>query len=204
MENIIKMRKSVRKFDPNYKISNEKVLEMINLAQRAPSSNNLQPWRFVVVSSNEAKEKINDLFTNNRSQFETSSQLIFVFGNKNLYNDGILISKEALENNVISKEVSENQINSYQKLATFEVTNNLYNSIFFDLGLVVMNLMLIIKDNGFDSSPIGGFNKNKINKALNLDDNYIPCMVLAIGKESKDNISFDTYRLDAKKTTIIL
>ena len=42
-------RKSVRQYDETYKITKEEMLEMIQEATTAPSSVNLQPWRFVVV-----------------------------------------------------------------------------------------------------------------------------------------------------------
>ena len=51
---ILEGRKSVKGFDPDYKIS-EEMNEMIAKATKAPSSVNMQPWRFVVVESDEAK-----------------------------------------------------------------------------------------------------------------------------------------------------
>lgn len=48
-------RKSVRHYDETYKISQEEMLEMIQEATTAPSSVNMQPWRFVVVESDEEK-----------------------------------------------------------------------------------------------------------------------------------------------------
>ena len=42
-------RKSVRVYDETVKISHEEMLTMIQEATTAPSSVNMQPWRFVVV-----------------------------------------------------------------------------------------------------------------------------------------------------------
>ena len=55
---IIKKRKSVKEFDPNFKIPREEIEEMIELATEAPSSINLQPWRFVIIDSEETKQKL--------------------------------------------------------------------------------------------------------------------------------------------------
>ena len=41
-------RRSVRVYDETYKIPHEEMLEMIKEATTAPSSVNMQPWRFVV------------------------------------------------------------------------------------------------------------------------------------------------------------
>lgn len=53
----IRQRRSIRKFtaDP---VSDELVEELLEAARLAPSGSNLQPWRFVVVRSAEAKEKL--------------------------------------------------------------------------------------------------------------------------------------------------
>ena len=44
-------RKSIRVYDENVKISQLEMLQMIEEATTAPSSVNMQPWRFVVVES---------------------------------------------------------------------------------------------------------------------------------------------------------
>ena len=46
-------RKSIRRYDENVKISREEILTMLDEANRAPSSVNLQPWRYVVVDTKE-------------------------------------------------------------------------------------------------------------------------------------------------------
>ena len=69
-------RKSVRVYDETYKISHEEMLEMIQEATTAPSSVNMQPWRFIVVESNEEKEKLKPLIRFNTRQNETSSAMV--------------------------------------------------------------------------------------------------------------------------------
>ena len=48
-------RKSIRAYDESVKISHEEMLEMIQETTIAPSSVNMQPWRFIVVESDEQK-----------------------------------------------------------------------------------------------------------------------------------------------------
>lgn len=54
-------RKSVRVYDETHKISHEEMLTMIQEATTAPSSVNMQPWRFVVVESEARQRKIKTL-----------------------------------------------------------------------------------------------------------------------------------------------
>lgn len=61
-------RKSVRVYDETVKISHEEMLTMIQEATTAPSSVNMQPWRFVVVESAEQKAKLKPLIRFNTRQ----------------------------------------------------------------------------------------------------------------------------------------
>ena len=54
---IVYNRRSIRNFDPSVKIPREELLEILDKTVTAPSSVNMQPWRFVVVDSEEGKEK---------------------------------------------------------------------------------------------------------------------------------------------------
>ena len=80
---ILEGRKSVKGFDPDYKIPHEEMNEMIAKATKAPSSVNMQPWRFVVVESDEAKAKLRPLIQFNTNQNDTSSAMIVIFGGLN-------------------------------------------------------------------------------------------------------------------------
>ena len=65
-------RKSIRVYDETVKISREEMLEMIEEATLAPSSVNMQPWRFVIVESDEAKATLKPLIRFNTRQNVTN------------------------------------------------------------------------------------------------------------------------------------
>ena len=44
---IVYNRRSIRNFDPSVKIPREELLEILDKTVTAPSSVNMQPWRFV-------------------------------------------------------------------------------------------------------------------------------------------------------------
>lgn len=58
---IVYNRRSIRKFDTSVKIPREEMLEILDKTVTAPSSVNMQPWRFVVVDSEEGKDKLKPL-----------------------------------------------------------------------------------------------------------------------------------------------
>ena len=65
-------------YDETHKISHEEMLTMIQEATTAPSSVNMQPWRFVVVESEAGKEKLKPLIRFNTRQNETSSAMLLI------------------------------------------------------------------------------------------------------------------------------
>ncbi len=50
-------------------------------------------------------------------------------------------------------------------------------------GFVAVQLMLTARAHGYDTCPIGGYEKDKIAEALDLDkERYVPVMLISIGK----------------------
>ena len=76
---IVYNRRSIRNFDPSVKIPREELLEILDKTVTAPSSVNMQPWRFVVVDSEEGKEKLTPFVSYNGVQNETSSAMVLIF-----------------------------------------------------------------------------------------------------------------------------
>ncbi|NTW90745.1 MAG: nitroreductase family protein, partial [Erysipelotrichaceae bacterium] len=82
---IVLNRRSIREYDPNVKISKEEMTQILEDATRAPSSVNLQPWRFVVVESVEGKDNLRPFMRFNKRQNDTSSAMILLFGDMECY-----------------------------------------------------------------------------------------------------------------------
>ena len=57
LNDVIKKRRSVRKYQPQ-KVSGEAVLEVLVAAGWAPSANNSQPWRFIILENPSVKREL--------------------------------------------------------------------------------------------------------------------------------------------------
>ncbi len=55
---VIGKRRSVRHFNTKLAVSDEDVQALLNAATSAPSAGNIQPWRFFVIRSSEARERL--------------------------------------------------------------------------------------------------------------------------------------------------
>lgn len=109
---ILKGRRSIRKYDPNVKIPMEEMHEIIETATLAPSSVNMQPWRFLVIESDEAKATLAPLARFNQSQVETSSAMIALFGDLNNFDNAEEIYGRAVELGYMPADVKEKQLNT--------------------------------------------------------------------------------------------
>lgn len=180
---IITGRRSIRNYDPTVKISREEMAEILEEASLAPSSVNLQPWRFVVIDSKEGKETLAPLAKFNQRQVETSAAVIAVF--VDMKSEAFIekIYDTAVEKGYMPADVRDKQVPSIKGLVenmTFEQKKEM-NLI--DAGLVSMQLMLAARAHGYDTNPIGGYEKDRIAEAYHLDnERYYPVMLISIGK----------------------
>ncbi|MGP0576959.1 nitroreductase family protein [Paenibacillus peoriae] len=180
-------RRSVKVYDPSVKISREEMTEILTEATRAPSSINLQPWRFLVIDSPEGKATLAPLARFNQRQVETSSAVIAVFGDLNNFDNFEQIFGEAVELGYMPKDIKEMQ---QEKVAAhFAALDPVVNkeTVLIDGGLVSMQLMLVARAHGYDTNAIGGFEKDQIAEAFGLEkDRYVPVMLISMGKGIND------------------
>ncbi|ARK20665.1 nitroreductase family protein [Sporosarcina ureae] len=196
---VMHARKSVRKFDANYTIDKEDITTMLDEATSAPSSSNLQPWRFLVIQDQELKKKINR-FSFNQEQIETASAIIAVIGDTEMYHniDEIYLSNLAAGN--IDEEHVQIQINNAKAAypnAPLEARRNIAT---FDAGLVSMQLMLIAKARGYDTVPMGGFDKQQFAESFELESRYEPLVLIALGKAASPAYGSTRLPIDAITT----
>ncbi|WP_068776560.1 nitroreductase family protein [Paenibacillus sp. FJAT-26967] len=197
---IVYGRRSIKNYDPSIKISREEMTEILAEATRAPSSINLQPWRFIVIDSDEGKKTLGDLAKFNKDKVLSSSAVIAVFADKNSFDYAEEIYGKSVELGYMPAEIKEMQLNAFKPIYAGMPEANLRDSIILDAGLVSMQLMLVARAHGYDTNPIGGYEKGQIAKTFGLDDNrYIPVMLISIGKAASEG--FQTYRLPVETVT---
>ena len=194
VNDLFMQRTSIRKYDPAVKITKEEMSKILQDAMTAPSSFNLQPWRFFVFDSEKGKEMIKPYMMFNQMQGETSSAIIAVYGDKQNYSYADKILSTNVEYNLMTQEYKDKMLQMMMNYGTTFTEDRLINSIMLDCGFVTMQLMLSAKNYGYDTNPIGGFMRKELTEALGLDaSRYIPVLLLSIGKAAegaKDSIRF--------------
>ena len=194
---IVYNRRSIRNFDPSVKIPREELLEILDKTVTAPSSVNMQPWRFVVVDSEEGKEKLTPFVSFNGVQNETSSAMVLIFADLKSQERAEEIYGKAVAQGKMPEEVKEKQLSSMYDNAPREVMNEI---VHIDASLAAMQLMLVARSYGYDTNAIGGYKKEGLAKAFGLDeDRHVPVLLIALGKANEEG--FESVRLDASDVT---
>jgi len=193
-------RRSIRKYDPTIKISKEEMKNMLEEATRAPSSMNMQPWRFIVVESNEAKEKLRPVLYGNMLQLDTSAAMICIFTDLKKFEFAEKIFDLAIEQGLMPEEVREKQLRNIANMVPTLSEEGIEKGGLIDSGLVAMQLMHVAREHGYDTCPIGGFRHDQIAHALGLDHTrYKPVFILSIGKAAE--VGYPSVRLDVEDVT---
>lgn len=199
-EDLMKNRRSIREYDETVKISQEEMKAILEDAVTAPSSVNMQPWRFVVVESDAGKEKLSSLVRFNTRQNESSSAMILVFGDLENFENGEKIYGESVERGLMPVEVKEQQMAKLSQYFASIPRTEAERVVLIDGGIVAMQLMLVARAHGYDTNPIGGFERKEVAEAFNMDpERYVPVMIVSIGKAK--NSGYQSYRLPITDVT---
>ncbi|HGK7344650.1 TPA: nitroreductase family protein [Streptococcus suis] len=193
-------RKSIKVYDETVTIDHEEMLEMLNKAITAPSSVNLQPWRFVVVESAAAKTKLRPMVRFNTKQVDTASAVILIFVDIKPQDRTEVIYDRAVAEGKMPPEVRDYQVPAIKSMYDNLSPATMREVVKMDASLAAMQLMLVARSHGYDTNPMSGFDPEEMAATFELDPNrYIPVLMVSIGKAKEPG--FDSVRIEAEKIT---
>lgn len=180
-------RHSIKEFDSTVKISREEMLQILTEATQAPSSVNMQPWRFEVVESEEGKANLRPLVMFNQRQNDTSAAMIVLFGDLKCHLNAERIFEQAVQQGHMTDEIKAQVLEAFVPFYEQASPQKMNDIVKIDTSLAAMQLMLVARAHGYDTCPIGGFEQDKIAESLGLDpERYVPVLIIAIGKANYD------------------
>ncbi|MDV3157351.1 MAG: nitroreductase family protein [Candidatus Phytoplasma australasiaticum] len=181
--------KTIRSFDPNYQISKEIWQKIFNEIRFTPSSFDLQPWRFFIISTNENKKKLQKYMIGNLQQIQNSSAIVLLCGNIQKVEKSQYIYENKLKNKIISLEQKEIILKQIKKHYHNMKKQTLKNEIFFECGLIACNLVITLQKFNYDTCFMGGCHFNKLNELFNIEKKYIPIILIAVGRQNSNDIT---------------
>jgi nitroreductase len=174
----IETRRSVKHYDPNHRLSDAEIARLITLAKLAPSSFNMQNYRFLLVRDPELRKQIRAVAWD-QAQVTDASLLVILCADLNAH---------------------ANNPQRYWSHAPKEVQDILVPALapFYDgkpqlirdeamrsTGFAGMTLMLAARELGYDSCPMVGFDAEAVAKLIRLPADHALSFMLAIGKQAK-------------------
>ncbi len=175
----IRQRRSVKHYDPSHRMSSEEIKTLLEAAILSPTSFNIQHWRFVVVEDPSLRAEIRTAGFD-QSQITDASLLLVICADVDAWKD----NPERYWADA-PEEVSKTMVGMMgpfhegrEQLQRDEAMRS--------IGMVMQTIMLAVKGMGLDSSPMIGFEHDKVAELINLPAGYAIGPMLAIGKKTKD------------------
>ena len=169
----LKFRHACKEFDSNKKISEKDFDFILECARLSPSSFGLEPWKILVVQSEEKREKLAPFTWGAKNQLPTASHFLIVLAKKqreikydSAYVEHIMKDIKKLGNETL--EAYRERLRKFQT-QEFRVLDNERNS--FDWAskqsyIAMANMMTGAATLGIDSCPIEGFDPKEADRVI--------------------------------------
>ena len=175
----IRSRRSVKHFDANHNMTKDEVNEILSLAILAPTAFNIQNWRFVVVDDDDLRSKIREVAWGQAQVTDSSLFIILCADLKSWEKEPERYWRTA------PKEVQEFMlpaIDNYYR----EKDQVQRDEAMRSCGIAAQTIMLAAKSLGYESNAMDGFDFEKVAELINLPEDHVIAMFVAIGKGTQD------------------
>lgn len=172
-------RRAVKHFDPKHSMPDEDRTKLLEAAIQAPTSFNIQHWRFVVIDDPELRKQIREV-GNDQAQITDASMLIVMTADMDAW----------------KKEPARYWANAPEDVADLLVNwmgpfhegreQLQRDEAMRSIGMAMQTLMLAAKAMGYESCPMIGYDFDKVAEMINLPEDYCIGPLVAIGKGIKE------------------
>uniref|UniRef100_UPI004047364F NAD(P)H-dependent oxidoreductase n=1 Tax=Aliarcobacter sp. TaxID=2321116 RepID=UPI004047364F len=163
-------RHACKVFDETKKVSDEDMNFILEAGRKSPSSFGMEGWKFLVITNEELKAKIRPVCWN-QVQVTSCSHLVIVLAAI----DAVKPSSGEVERKFKRREMPQEKLDMYLGLyadhlkQTLSSDENIYAWTAKQSYIALGNMMTAGAIKGIDSCPIEGFEKENLEKILELD-----------------------------------
>ena len=200
MEKTLSQTISERRTTPSFDerlIPDEDLKKILEAGLQAPSGFNMQPWRFVVVRSEEQKKKLR-LASFNQANVEEAAAVIVACADSEGWRHGDLEEMLRLgrEGGMPETYAAQAQVNIPNYLANHP---DLTAWLFKQTMVAFTYMMLMAEALGYDTAATEGFDEDKIRETLKLPLSYRVPALLCMGHLRGDD-NFNSGRFSMART----
>src|ERR1700739_2903313 len=160
-------------------IPNADLKKILEAGLRAPSGYNMQPWRFVVVRTEEQKRRLRGA-SFNQPKVEEASAVIVACGDADGWRNGDLeeMLRLGCEGGMPENYADQARLN----IPNIPPTHPNRNArLLKHVMIAVTSMMLMAEVLGYDTAPMEGFEEEKVREVLKLPLSYSVVALLGIG-----------------------
>ena len=171
----IETRRSIKHYDPEHRMPEADLKELLRLTKLTPSSFNMQNYRFLVIQDKELRQQIRAVSWD-QAQVTDASVLVLLCADLNAHKADPAVywghAPQAVQD-VLGPMIQPFYEGKEQLIRDEAIRSS---------SLAGMTLMLAAKGLGYDSCPMVGFDPEKVAELVQLPDNMIISFMLPIGK----------------------
>jgi nitroreductase len=171
----IAARRAIKHYDPDHRMTDAEIRQLMEAALLAPSAFNIQHCRFVTVLDPEVRKQIRAVAWD-QAQVTDASLLIVLCGDKNSWKkDAARYWKNAPQP---VQDLLVPAIGQYYEGREQVQRDECMRSC----GMAGMTIMLAAKAMGYDSCPMDGFDFDAVAKIIKLPEDHVISFMIAVGK----------------------
>ncbi len=173
-------RRAIKQFDTQHSLTEAEERKLLEAMIQAPTSFNIQHWRFVILRDPKLRARVRKEFGNDQAQITDASLLVlFTADVKAWRKDPRRYWVKA------PKEVAEllvGWMGPFHEGREWLQRDEAQRSI----GIAMQTLMLAAEDLGYQSCPMIGFDIEKVAELIKLPEDYVMGPMVAVGKGIKE------------------
>lgn len=171
----IQSRRSIKQFDPHHQIRETEISELLSLAMLSPTAFNIQHWRYVLVRDRTLRDEIRAVSWM-QPQITDASLLIVLCADVKAWEK----APERYWQNA-PEDVREGVVAAIDDYYQGHETRQ-RDEAMRSCGIAAQTLMLAAKAMGYDSCPMDLADMEAVGKLMNLPQDHVIAMFVAIGK----------------------
>ena len=177
----IQKRRSVHSYDTGRDVTAAQLRKLIDTAALAPSSFNLNQWRFIAVRAPERRQRLMEISLNQKHVGEAPVTLI-VLGKIDAHTDvdrfaDDWIAKGYYPDDRHLRFVSDEFYGKNPAIQRDEAIRS--------TSIMAGFFMLAAVETGLSTAAVIGFRPDELVQEFNIPDNYVPVMLLTVGYEKE-------------------
>jgi nitroreductase len=173
-------RRSIKHFDASHEMTDDEVTRLMEAAIQAPTSFNIQHWRFVLVRDPSLRKEIRAV-GNDQAQMTDASLLILMTADVDAWKKDPARYWRNAPRDVADLLVG--WMGPFHEGKPQLQRDEAQRSI----GMAMQTIMLAAQGMGYDSCPMIGFDHDAVAKLVNLPADHCIGPMIAVGKKTKDS-----------------